>query len=132
MEDGVNWMLLTSLIYWDDVLGQIQVPAAFITDGGSIPGFFQGFVNPYGKGFRAFVVHDHLYATQKFTRAQADDCLRRALRVCGENMLDSDTQFNAVRFGGEVAWKEDQKKYGLPGGDHGGPTTDTAPGNAGG
>lgn len=115
LDDGVNWRVISELRYQDELLGFLTVPAGFITDGGSIPPFFQGLINPYGKGLKAFVVHDWLYATQKFNREQSDECLRRALGACGENILDQETQFNAVRFGGSQAWFDDQKKYGLKG-----------------
>lgn len=113
LDDGIHWRVCSDLQYVDDVLGLIIVPIGFVTDGGSIPSLFQGLINPYGKGFKGFVVHDWLYATQKHTREQSDECLKRALRACGENLLDEEVQFNAVRFGGEQAWLEDQAKYGL-------------------
>lgn len=115
--DGKNWKLLEPLEYLDDELGMITAPKDFHTDGGSVPPAAQGFINPFGAGFRAFVIHDYLYATQKFTREQSDDCLRRALEVCGENWFDGDVQWRAVRDGGEAAWKDDQNKYAIPQGE---------------
>lgn len=112
-DDGVHWSLTEDLHYNDDKLGLIVVPIGFVTDGGSVPPFFQEFVNPYGKGFKAFAIHDYLYATQKFTREESDECLGRALNACGENWFDSKTQTDAVRLGGEKAWEEDKIKYSI-------------------
>lgn len=100
-KDGIHWSLYDSLIYWDDVKGKIVVPTGFSTDGGSIPKLFQNIFNPYGIGFRAFVVHDYLYYSQIFTKLESDECLKRALAACGENIF---TQFTAVLLGGQEEW----------------------------
>lgn len=113
--DGIHWGLASDFRYQDDSLGLITVPKGFLTDGGSVPPFVQGFINPYGKGFRAFVIHDYLYATQTHQRHDCDECLKRALRDCGENWFDANVQADAVEEGGEAAWLEDQKIYHLGG-----------------
>jgi len=102
--DGVHWSTTEKLVYASDVYGMIEVPVNFQTDGGSVPKLFTNIVTPYGRGFRAFALHDMLYYSQMFTRDVADEILREALASCGEGILDDDVQFEAVRLGGQFAW----------------------------
>lgn len=108
LADGIHWRLTAPMIYIDDVLGKREAPVGFITDGGSIPLIAQGFINPYGKGLPAFVIHDWEYGTQTISRDEADGLLKRMLSDCGENWLDDDIQFDAVRIGGASAWESDK------------------------
>ncbi len=109
LDDGVHWRLTNTLSYLDDVLGLRSAPVGFVTDGGSVPALFQDFVNPYGKGLKAFALHDWEYGTQSLSREQADELLQRMLKDSGEDWIADGLQFDAVRLGGEVAWEDDKK-----------------------
>ena len=108
--DGFHWKLLHDFEVEDEVLGKIIAPVDFITDLGSIPRIFWNIIPPNGKPTYAYVIHDYLYATQKTTRKQADDCLFRMMDSLGASTIENWTVWSAVRIGGWTAWNLDGKK----------------------
>jgi uncharacterized protein YcaQ len=117
MEDGFHWKLLSPYIVDDDVLGTLIVPEGFVplekftTDFGSIPKAFQNIIPPEGRPLRAYIVHDWLYARQKFTRKQSDDCLMRMMKALEVGWIERWTIYTAVRLGGWWSWRQDAKAY---------------------
>lgn len=109
LDDGEHFELNDVFRFNDDVLDLITVPKLFVTDGGSIPVIFRNIISPTGKGFRAYVIHDWLYAIQICSKEDADKCLLRALAVCQFNALGEEVVYAAVRDGGQAAWNEDSK-----------------------
>ena len=109
LDDGIHWELLNRFYYDDDILGIITVPVGFITDGGSIPQLFQNIISPTGKGLKAFIIHDWLYAIQTCSKDDADNVLLRALRDCNFNHIGDDLIYRAVQDGAQEAWNEDSK-----------------------
>lgn len=110
LPDGVNWELIKDFKFLDDQLGLIVVPAGFVTDFGSVPEALRNLISPTGKGTWGFVLHDWFYGTQTIPRADADRLLLRVIRFYGENPIESDAIFEALRIAGEIAWREDEPK----------------------
>lgn len=108
--DGVHWDLDKPFVAWDDDLGRIEVPLEFVTDLGSIPKIFQNVISPEGRPLRAYLIHDYLYATQRFTRAKADACLMRMMAALRVPWYERWTIYLAVRAGGWSAWNSDAKE----------------------
>lgn len=107
--DGFHYKLLRPFTVDDDVLRRLTAPAGMITDLGSIPRIFWNIVPPNGKPTDAYVIHDYLYATQRFTRAESDACLLRMMTSLGVSWIERWTIYTAVRMGGWIAWNNDTK-----------------------
>ncbi|MGS0736167.1 DUF1353 domain-containing protein [Pseudomonas sp. GG8] len=97
--------LLDDLVYQDDELGLITVPAGFQTDFASIwvlhnAVLFVLYALFAGYGNYAAAVHDRLYATGQLTRRQSDAVLYRALRAEGVARWRARLFWAGVRLGG--------------------------------
>ena len=105
----------------DFIFYNYKVDAGFVTDGGSIPTIFNGFIQPTGVIFPASIIHDVLYTTHEMSRLKADIMLYKMFRECGLSVFKSCVAFLAVRAcgGGKSSW------------DAPGPTTSTAVFNGG-
>ena len=122
-EGRTLYKLPTSLRYEVGAEGSgeaITAPAGMRTDLGSIPKFAWslGF-NPNGPGAKGYVIHDFLYETggtcvwmgalkrtrkAPYTRAEADDILREALKVLGMSAWRRQVIWAAVRAFGGSGW----------------------------
>ena len=86
---GGFWSLITPFTYVSDLLGEIIVPAGFVTDLASVPWFARWYVSRDGNHTRAAVIHDYLYARASeasfpgISRRTADRVFLEALRACG-------------------------------------------------
>ena len=111
LDDGVTWKTLESFDYdIGEVGGQkIIVPAGTLTDFGSVPQLFWNIISPIGKATRPYVLHDHLYKRQQFSRAMSDFVLLEALDVVGVNFVKRQSIYYGVRCGGWVAWSKHKK-----------------------
>jgi hypothetical protein len=107
--DGRNWVLTQELVYSSTVLGQVVVPAGFITDMASTPSALWCDLPPWGKYGPAAVVHDFLYASGIGTREQADNVLREAMQDLGVDWRRAELIFDGVRIGGQHAWDQDAR-----------------------
>lgn len=111
-EDGCIWTVNEPMDYEVGSLGsgeRIVVPKGQRTDFGSIPHLFWNILSPIGKGTRAFVLHDYLYAVQIYTRKKSDDILLEALDVLGVSWITYWTIYLGVRAGGWMAWENHRK-----------------------
>lgn len=104
---GGDWELISPLTYQHPVLGEITVPAGFITDLASIPRICHRIVNPCTTGTRRpAIIHDYLYTgISSLTRKQADRVLYDALRECGINWALANAMYYTVRVGGGRYWR---------------------------
>lgn len=108
--DGIHWTVAMEFAIDDDILGRLSIPNGFVTDLGSIPKIFQNIISPEGKPLRAYLGHDWLYAVQKWTRKQSDDCLMRMMYALDVPLIERWTIYLAVRAFGGSAWSEDKRK----------------------
>jgi len=98
-----QWSLLAPLIYQSDILGEITIPAGFITDFVSMK--FLNFT-----AHRPAVVHDFLYSCSNVDRAVADRVLKEALIYICEDYALVEEMYLAVRaFGGSHRAEKDLK-----------------------
>lgn len=91
----------------------IAVPAGFVTDGASIPSLFWGWpfrMSPWGPYAKAAVLHDWLYAGQTFTRLECDNVFLEAMMALAFNATKAKIMFDMVRWFGDGAWKEHQRR----------------------
>ena len=88
--DGQNWKLFSPLIYESaEPLGEIIVPAGFVTDFASTPRIVWTFMPKSGEYDAAAVVHDYLYKSggkiglKSYIKADADKIFDEALKLLG-------------------------------------------------
>jgi len=82
---------------------------AWTTDYGSIPKAVQSIFSPMRYG-GAYLLHDWLYASEKFSREECDHVLLEALEAQGAGWWARHTIHKAVRAGAWVAWNKHNKK----------------------
>jgi hypothetical protein len=95
-------------VYLDSEIGQVTVPAGFVTDLNSVyrlPVIYLVF-GEYGQ--EAAIIHDYLYATAEVTRQQADDVFYRALRDSGVARWRAACMYAAVRMFGSHYYDRDR------------------------
>jgi hypothetical protein len=106
---------LTAAISWSpnpDQVGRLApviVPTGFVTDLASIPPIFYTWLRPDGVYAFAAVVHDYLYWVQNRPKEQADEILKIAMEDLGVDTLRLNAIYQAVRFFGNGAWKENAR-----------------------
>ncbi|KII34841.1 hypothetical protein NL64_06135 [Pseudomonas fluorescens] len=106
-EEVAQWdhKLLDELIFLDDLVGVVKVPAGFGTDFASIqclntPLLFWLYALLVGYGNKAATVHDYLYRNGKHTRAICDEVFYRALIAEGVPKMRAILLYQGVRIGG--------------------------------
>lgn len=102
-----TWRLLASLGYSSDLIGQVTVPAGFVTDLASVPRLPVAFFLAGGLAHAAAVVHDWLYTTHQVDRATADSVFREACQACGVSRWRAYLMWLGVRAGGAGSWAAD-------------------------
>lgn len=87
------------------IINGYAINAGFVTDAGSIPFGFRDSFNPIGRGFPAFLSHDHKCKHLK-NRKQADKEFYRDLLDCGVNPVKAQIMYRAVRLYAILAGKK--------------------------
>jgi hypothetical protein len=86
------------------------------TDGASRPWFLRKFLERFGRGFAAFILHDQDYADQIIPRKEADKKLRMFLThpLTPTHQSFSEDEANAIylliRIFGWIAWRRNAKR----------------------
>lgn len=106
-EDGRNWVVYEDFIYVSPRI-TVHVPKGFETDFASIPRALWRWMSPTDKRIgKPSIIHDWIYRTPAvpFTRQQADNELREAMKCVGASAFDRNAVYWAVRAGGGQAFK---------------------------
>ena len=108
---GLRVVELTApLVYWCHSLRhgtrQVHVPAGYRSDYASIPRFARPLIPSWGRWAEAAVVHDWIYSDgwDLFTRVEADEIFRAAMRDLGVAAWRRWLMWAAVRIGGFGGW----------------------------
>lgn len=107
-EDGRNWIVREEFVYVSPRI-TVRVPVGFETDFASIPRLVWRWMPPTDRRIgKPSIIHDFLYRTPaiRFTRQEADNELREAMKCVGANAFDRHAVYWAVRAGGWKAWRE--------------------------
>lgn len=99
------WVVLDDL-GWRTPTEWIVVPRGFITDLASIPKPLRNLFDPNGKSRKPAVLHDWIYRTHEFTKAQCDQLLYDALIACGESKVVAWMYKAGVAIGGASAYND--------------------------
>ena len=93
------------LWYRSDLIGMVQVPRAFISDGASVPRFLWSVYPPFGKYLEAAVIHDYFCVLGK--KGESPICsktaarvFREAMKVCKVTRLRRNKMYWAVALAG--------------------------------
>jgi hypothetical protein len=100
--------LKSELIYYSELIRKqmIVVPVGVKTDLGSIPQVLQAVFPKDGKAMFAYILHDYLYQTGMFSRAESDDMLEEAMKSLGVGWLSRKSVKLGLYVGGWKAWNE--------------------------
>jgi len=96
---------------------KIIVPRGYITDLASIPRVFRNVFNVNGPLRAPAVLHDWLYSSQRFTRAQSDAIFLEAMEARGIDTAERYAVYAAVRSFGWAYWNKREKTLGLTASD---------------
>ena len=107
-EDGLSRILVND---WVVLIGgmPILIPAGFVSDGASVPRFLWAIIPPYGRYTKAAIVHDFLYKTGLFTKAQADWIFLDMMDHCGVPTWKRNVMYAGVCSFGSSAWNHHRK-----------------------
>lgn len=83
----------------------IVIPEGFETDFASVPRIPLFYTLVGGRGKKAAVVHDYLYASNFFNRKLCDDIFYDALRETGMGWFSANIMYTGVRLGGSSAYR---------------------------
>lgn len=107
-----QWAVLNDFRYHSPKYMTITVPKGFVSDGASIPSVLWGIIgSPWSGRFpSAAIIHDYLYFSQRFTRAQSDEIFLEGMQLLGVNLFKRRLMFAAVRVFGWLCWKKRKEK----------------------
>jgi Protein of unknown function (DUF1353) len=96
-------------LIWQPNQGQkfraVGVPVGFVSDLASVPRIFWSVLPRQGRYGHAAIVHDYLYWAQERSREESDDIFKTAMEDSKVDSITIATMYQAVRYGGESAWK---------------------------
>ena len=112
-----TWVLETPAVWQSDTSWVITVPPGFMTDFASIPFMFRWWqTGSVGPQRIAAYFHDWLYSSQSdASRKESDRVFRDVMRYVAEdtwrNKFRRNAMYYALRVGGWLAWRSNQKNY---------------------
>ena len=104
LPNGTTWEVMADFPFHGRG-GVIVVPKGFRTDFASVPRALWALFPPTGKHSRAAVVHDFLFATAPFPKAQCDAIFYEAMRASGVGRTRAWVMWMAVALFGGPAWR---------------------------
>ena len=107
--DGRNIRLLLPFSYTRSDGIVIEIPAGTLSDGASTPPEVWPILPPFGKYWRAAVVHDYLYRYSNYPKDFCDDTLREAMLWSGVDEMEAITIYEAVKRFGQDSFDQDRQ-----------------------
>lgn len=108
--DGRNFMFKEKIEYVTESGETLVFDVDETSDGASTPSFIWGICPPFGKHWRAAVVHDLLYRFTKREKKFCDNVFHEIMKADGVSPFESFAMYQAVKDFGEKAFEEDRKK----------------------
>jgi hypothetical protein len=109
-----TWVLNTHAVWRENNGETIRVPDGFMTDFASIPFLFRWWqTGSVGPQRVAAYFHDWLYSSQtgRFSRKDSDRIFREVMKAAGGSGSKRYAMWAALRVGGFMAWRSNQRKY---------------------
>ncbi len=106
-----TWVLESEAVWIEPKGFAVRVPPGFMTDFASIPWIFRWWqTGSVGSQRVAAYFHDWLYSSQtSFTRKHSDVVFREVMKDAGANKFRRWAMYLALRAGGGLAWRSNQK-----------------------
>jgi hypothetical protein len=108
------------LLAIEEQIFKAVIPVGTVVDGASIPRVFWAVFQPFGRHWRAAVIHDAAYgygglwredgAFLPITKADADDLFRQGMQLLGVEDFQTESEFEAVESFGKHVWNEYRSK----------------------
>lgn len=105
-----EFILTSPLVVSSDIIGYIEVPEGFLTDGASIPVGLRWLFPFGGKKMLAAIVHDYLYGANICTKEEADKVFKELMEYKGVEPWRITSMYNGVKYFGGSAWMEESTK----------------------
>ncbi len=79
---------------------EMEIPAGYVTDLGTVPKFTRMFVDRADESLLGFIIHDFLYnrVIHILSRKDSDRALRTIVRLCGQDMVETYLTYMFVRM----------------------------------
>lgn len=107
--DGHDVNLAEPLTYTTAAGEAITIPAGSDSDGASVPEIFWNIFPPFGRYWRAALLHDYLYRHTLRPKAECDRIFREAMLACGVPGWKAWTIYQGVHLFGGSAFKNCRK-----------------------
>ena len=104
--DGHNVVLAEPLTYLTRLGQIITVPVGSTSNGASVPSFLWSIFPPFGKYWRAALLHDYLYGKTTLPKAKCDKLFLEAMLDSGVPRLKAETIYLNVKWLGFWAFKK--------------------------
>jgi hypothetical protein len=108
--DGLNVCLAEPFTYTTAAGEKILVPAGSESDGASVPRVFWRIFPPFGRYWRAALLHDFLYRSTEMPKAKCDAIFHEAMLACGVGRAKAWTIYQGVNWFGVFAFKNCRKR----------------------
>ena len=106
--DGRNLHLLEPIIYAALNGSVITVPAGFHSDGASVPRALWPAVAPFGRHWRAAILHDYLYRETYLPKSYCDQIFLEAMTSDGVDQVTRTLIYDTVVAAGGPAFHADR------------------------
>lgn len=84
----------------------IVIPKGFQTDLSSVPRWLWSFLPSYGVDLIAYIIHDYLYHTQKYSREFSDREMYLWAKILRDDNIDPWLRYKGVRLFGGLVWNK--------------------------
>jgi hypothetical protein len=108
-DDGRYFTLLQPYNYLCRSGELITIPAGTTTDGASTPSELWITIPPFGKYWKAAILHDYLYRNTNRPKSECDLLLLEAMESLGVGEITAHTIYEGVHLAGQIAFDEDRK-----------------------
>lgn len=110
--DGHHFIVVEPFSYTTRAGQMIIIPAGTQTDGASTPHALWPTLPPFGKYWKAAILHDHLYRNEQRPREECDRLLLEAMESLGVDQVTGRIIYGGVVAGGQSSFDEDRKNQG--------------------
>jgi len=98
--NDITFQLTSDFYVMLECIEEVVIPEGFVTDFASVPRLPIVYLAVGNKGHKAAVLHDWLYQTGKYSRANCDSYFYHALREAGVSYFHAWAMYTAVRLAG--------------------------------
>lgn len=113
-EDGHHFIITKEFSYTNKAGAVLVIPVGTQTDGASTPHALWPTLPPFGKYWKATILHDRLYRYENYPKPFCDLMLYEAMQSLGVDSVTEKIIYEGVVLGGQSSFDEDRKTQGEP------------------